>query len=92
MEVRIRLPRVPAGLFANLLGLAGLIAFAVCVGGILASIGFAGAWWVAGLVGACQAVALSYIASTHTEPEATEALTGPTRKLATVKPAAARSA
>lgn len=95
MEVRFRVPRVPAGLFGNLIGLLGLIAFAVCVGGLLASFGMPGAWWVSGIVGAIEAGFLSWIASTHAEAEAEKAIEWakePTRKLSTVKPAVAKSA
>jgi hypothetical protein len=95
MELRIRVPRVPAGLFANLLGAAGLIAFAVCVGGVLANFGMPGAWWVSGIIGALEAITLSWIASTHAEAEAeksAEWAKEPTRNLRTVKPAVSKSA
>lgn len=59
MEIRIALPRVPAGLPANLLGVLGLAAFALAVGGL------AGNWWWSVLVGAVFAVGLSYIAQTQ---------------------------
>ncbi len=91
MEVRIRLPRVPSGLFGNLVGLLGLIAFAVCVGGLLAANGVTGAWWVSGIIGAVEAGVLSWIASTHAEAEAQWAKE-PTRPLEIVKPKAAKSA
>jgi apolipoprotein N-acyltransferase len=91
MELRIRVPRVPAGLFGNLLGVAGLIAFAVAVGGLLASLNVPGAWWVSLIVGALEAVVLSWIASTHAEAES-EWAKQPTAQLAVVKPKAAKSA
>lgn len=56
MEIRFRLPRVPSGLGANLLGLAGLIAVAVAVGGLT------GSWWWSILVGGVFAFGLSWIA------------------------------
>ncbi len=90
-EVRIPVPRIPAGLFGNLLGLAAFAAFAVCVGGLLASFGMSGAWWVSGIVGAIEAGVLSWIASTHAEAEAQWAKES-TRPLEIVKPKAAKSA
>jgi hypothetical protein len=54
--VRIRLPHIPSGLAMNLVGLAGLIGFAVCLGGLL------GNWWVSGLTGCVFAVALCWLA------------------------------
>ncbi len=91
MELRIRLPRVPAGMISNLVGLLGLIAVAVCIGGFLSSLNVPGAWWVAGLVGAIEAITLSWIASTHAEAEAQWAKE-PTRPLEMVKPKASKAA
>lgn len=90
IKIEFRAPQVPAGLFANLLGLAGLIAVAVCVGGFLSALHVPGAWWVAGFLGAVEAIWLSLAATSHAEDEAQWAKE-PTRKLATVKPAAAKS-
>lgn len=59
MEIRIAVPRVPPGLLANLLGLAGLVGVAAAVGGL------AGNWWWSVLVGAFFAVGLSYVAQTQ---------------------------
>lgn len=59
MEIRIAVPRVPTGLVANLLGLAGLVAVALAVGGL------AGSWWWSALVGGVFAVGLSYVAQTQ---------------------------
>lgn len=89
--VRVPVPRIPAGLFGNLIGLLGLAAFAVCVGGLLASFGMPGAWWVCGIVGAVEAGVLSWIASTHAETESAWAKE-PTRPLEIVKPKASKSA
>lgn len=62
-EIRFKVPRIPPGLLANLLGLAGLIAVALTVGGL------AGNWWWSVGVGGVFAVALSWIA-TADEPAA----------------------
>jgi len=64
VELHIRVPRVPSGMFANLLGLAGLIAVALAVGGLT------GSWWWSVLVGGVFAVGLSYIAQTHAAADA----------------------
>lgn len=69
-EIRIRLPRLPAGLIANLVGLFGLIAVAVAVGGLT------GVWWWALLTGGVFAAGLSYVASTHAEDTPTSAAAG----------------
>lgn len=57
--VTVRLPRVPSGLVANLVGLLGLLGVAVALGGLL------GNWWVSLLAGSVFAVGLSYIAQSH---------------------------
>lgn len=59
-EIRIPVPRLPHGLLANLVGLLGLVAFAVAVGGLT------GNWWWSVLLGGVAAVGLSYVAQTHT--------------------------
>jgi hypothetical protein len=59
VEIRIAVPRVPAGLIANLLGLLGLVAFALAVGGLTHQ------WWWSVLVGGVFAVGLSYVAQTQ---------------------------
>lgn len=61
-EIRFKVPRVPPGLFGNLLGLAGLIAVAVALGGLT------GNWWWSGLAGGVFAVVLSWMAGTD-EPD-----------------------
>lgn len=90
IKIEFRAPQVPAGLGANLLGLAGLIAVAVCIGGFLASLNVPGCWWIAGLIGAVEAIWLSVAATSRAEAEQAWAKE-PTRKLKTV-PAAAKSA
>ncbi|HET8684789.1 MAG TPA: hypothetical protein VFM54_23390 [Micromonosporaceae bacterium] len=64
-EVRIRVPRVPPGLGANLLGLLGLVAVALAVGGL------AGSWWWSALVGGVLAVGLATLAQTQAQAQAT---------------------
>jgi hypothetical protein len=59
VEIRIAVPRIPTGLIANLLGLLGLVAFALAVGGLT------GNWWWSALVGGVFAVGLSYVAQTQ---------------------------
>lgn len=63
-EIRIPVPRLPSGLLANLVGLFGLVAVAVAVGGLT------GNWWWSLLLGGAFAVGLSYVASTHADAEA----------------------
>lgn len=58
MEIRIPLPRIPAGLGANLVGLLGLAAIVVAIG-MLAGV----AWAV--LAGGVIAVGLAYVAQTQ---------------------------
>lgn len=74
--VRIRLPEIPSGLPGNLIGLLGLIGFAVCVGAL------AGNWWWSGLIGSVFAVGLSWISGTPGQPE-TEQKSGTVRALKT---------
>lgn len=69
MELRIRVPRVPTGALSNLVGLAGLIAFAVAVGGLT------GVWWWSLLILGVEAVALSALAQAHEAAAATPAAT-----------------
>jgi len=56
VTITVRLPHAPAGLVSNLLGLLGLIAVAVAVGGLT------GSWWWTALVGGVFAVALAALA------------------------------
>jgi xanthosine utilization system XapX-like protein len=63
MEIKIRLPRIPAGGLANIVGLVGLIAVVLAIGGLLHN------WWWSVLSGGVFAVALAYVAQTHVEAE-----------------------
>lgn len=54
--VTIKIPALPRGLFANLLGLAGLVAMIVAVGGLTHN------WWWTLLAAGIVSVGLSYIA------------------------------
>lgn len=94
MEVRFHLPRVPSGLFSNLLGVIGLVFIAVSVGGFLSALNVPGAWFVSMFIAAVEAVWLAAVAMSHADAEAKQWASEPTAKLATVKPrpAAARSA
>ena len=58
-EIRIPVPRLPSGFAANLVGMLGLIAAVLAVGGLT------GNWWWSVLVGGLVAVGLSYVAQTH---------------------------
>jgi hypothetical protein len=80
-EIRIRVPRVPAGAGSNLLGLAGLIAVAVCVGGL------AGNWWLSGLVAGVFAVGLAHLAQAQPRRQQAAAAAGAVPKLSPVKAA-----
>jgi len=81
MEIRIAVPRLPHGLAANLVGLAGLLALVLAVGGLT------GNWWWSVLAGGLVAVGLSYIAQTHAAAEAAEAPAAPPRLVAAAKSA-----
>lgn len=56
MEVRFRIPRLPAGALSNLVGLLGLVAIALAVGAL------AGSWWWSVLAGGVAAVGLCALA------------------------------
>lgn len=62
-EIRIPVPRLPSGFGANLVGLLGLVAAVVAIGGLTHN-----AWWSV-LVGGVVAVVLSYVAQTHAAAE-----------------------
>lgn len=62
-EIRIPVPRLPNGFGANTIGLLGLLAAVLAVGGLT------GNWWWSVLVGGLVAVGLSYIAQTHAVAE-----------------------
>ena len=75
MEIRVRLPRIPAGLGTNLLGALGLVAIVVAIG-LLA--GFA---WAL-LAGGVFAVGLAVLAQYQGQPQAVrDTGTGDVRQL-----------
>ncbi len=63
MEIRVRLPRIPAGALSNLIGLLGLVAIVVAIGGL------AGVWWAV-LGGGVFAVGLAALAQLGAEQAA----------------------
>lgn len=63
-EIRIPVPKFPAGLASNLLGLLGLLAAVLAIGGLT------GNWWWSALTGGLVLVGLSYVAQTHLAVEA----------------------
>lgn len=63
MEVRFRLPKVSLGAVSNLIGLLGLVAVAVAVGGLT------GNWWWTCLVGGVFAVGIAYMAGLSAQAE-----------------------
>jgi hypothetical protein len=72
--VTIKLPALPSGLLSNLLGLLGLVAVVVAVGGLTHN------WWWSLLTAGLVATALSYIAQLNAaaveeEPEVTADIT-----------------
>jgi hypothetical protein len=63
MEIRIAVPRLPQGLVANLIGLAGLIAMVLAVGGLT------GNWWWSVLAGGLVAFGLAMVAQLQATAE-----------------------
>ncbi len=55
MVISIRLPRLTLGTVSNVIGLAGLAAVAVAIGGLT------GTWWWALLVAGVELVAVAYL-------------------------------
>jgi hypothetical protein len=70
MEIKIRLPRIPSGGLANIVGLLGLLGVVLAVGGLTGNYG----WSL--LAGGVVATSLAYIAQAHVEAE--RAATRPT--------------
>lgn len=64
--VTIRIPALPHGLLSNLLGLAGLIAAVLAIGGLTHN------WWWSVLVGGVVAVGLSVIATLDASADGAE--------------------
>lgn len=77
-EIRVRVPRIAAGLVSNLVGLLGLIGVALAVGGLT------GNWWWSLLTGSVFATVLAYIAQTH--QQAAEQPAEPVTAAATARP------
>lgn len=71
MVIKIRLPRVPAGAWTNIVGLLGLVGVVVAIGGLT------GNWWWSVLSGGVCAVGLAYVAQTHAEVAHPEAAAAP---------------
>lgn len=63
MEIKIKVPRIPAGGLANVVGLLGLLAIVLAIGGLT------GNWWWSVLAGGVFATALAYVAQTHVQAE-----------------------
>lgn len=87
-EVRFSVPRLPSGTLGNVIGLAGLIAVAVCVGGFLSALNVPGAWWVTGLLSGLILFGLASVAASNAQAEAEQSeawAKEPTRQLAAVK-------
>jgi hypothetical protein len=63
-EIRIPVPRLPRGLASNLLGLLGLVAAVLSIGGLTHN------WWWSVLAGGIVAVVLSVVAQTEIEVDA----------------------
>lgn len=63
VTIRIPVPRIPPGLLSNLLGLLGLVAVAVALGGLLHN------WWWSVLAGGVSAVVLASVAQRAEQAE-----------------------
>jgi hypothetical protein len=63
VEIKIRLPRIPAGGMANIVGLLGLVGVVLAVGGLT------GNWWWSLLTAGLVATGMAYVAQTHIEAE-----------------------
>jgi hypothetical protein len=84
VEIRIRVPRVPAGAVSNLLGLLGLVAMVVAVGGLTGNV-----WWAV-LTGGAFAVGLAVLAQVGAEAGVQAAAAPSVVVAAGNEPAAAR--
>lgn len=63
----IRIPVLSSQLLSNLLGVIGLVGFAVALGGLL------GNWWATMLTGSAMLVGLAYVSYLHAQPAAAAA-------------------
>lgn len=68
MVINIRLPRPTLGTVSNVIGLAGLAAVALAIGGLT------GVWWWSLLVAGAELVAVAYLAGQADHDEALEEL------------------
>lgn len=66
MIVSFRLPRISLGAVSNLVGLLGLIAIAIAVGGLT------GNWWWSLLAGGTVGVVVAYLAGLTAQADAAE--------------------
>lgn len=64
--LQVKIPSLPSGLAANLLGVLGLIGFAVAVGGLTHN------WWWSLALASVEAVLLSVVATMNAEDEPAE--------------------
>lgn len=62
--ITLRIPAPPPGLASNVIGIVGLVAVALALGGLT------GNWWWSVLLGGAFSVGLAYLAQAHGEPAA----------------------
>ena len=82
MEIRIRLPRIAAGAVSNLVGLLGVVAVVVAIGGLT------GTWWWSALAGGVACVGLATLAQLAAERATIEAPASKVATAPTVRPGA----
>jgi hypothetical protein len=69
VEISFRVPKLPSGLAMNLVGLFGLVAMVLAVGGLTHN------WWWSLLAGGAVAFGLAYVAQTQTQTQGEPAAT-----------------
>ena len=67
MEIKIRVPRIPAGAISNIVGLLGLLAVVIAIGGLTENL-----WWSV-LSGGAVAFGLAVVAQLGAQTEQQEA-------------------